>query len=185
MVTNSTYIPGTEFQFLTLAQAKKQLKIEDSFAHDDELITEYIAASQVECENYCGISFSERKFVMEANGFDDVLFQMNYVNDAVEKIEYYNEANELVTLPAENYKFKTSVNAGCFEVKFINAPKVYDRIDAVKITVNQGWAVESVPTPVKQAMKLLISDYYERREDRGGMTTNTRAFSLLRPYKKY
>jgi uncharacterized phiE125 gp8 family phage protein len=187
MVTNMKYLPleTPDALFLTLAQAKAQLKIEESFDVDNDLINDCIATAQAECENYAGISFARRLFVMEASNFDTIIFQQNYVNDTIQKIEYYDEANELQTLPEANYKFKNSINAGCFEIIFSNTPKVYDRVDAVIVTVNQGWAVAAVPTPVKQAIKLYVSDYYERREDRGGITENTRAHSLLRPYRRY
>lgn len=185
MVTHSYNVAGTDALFLTLAQAKKQLKIEETFTLENDIINECIASAQAEAENYCGISLARRNFVMEANNFETIVFQMNYTNDVVEKVEYYDEANALQTLAEANYKVRNSVNAGCFEIKFTDAPAVFDRDDAVIITVNQGWVVSAVPTPVKQAMKLLIADYYERREDRSADFVNTRAHSLLRPYKRY
>lgn len=188
MVTNFKYLPldTPDALFLTLAQAKAQLKIENSFDEDDDLINECIESAQLECENYAGISFRRRLFVMEASNFDSIIFQQNYVNDAIESIEYYDEVNELQTLDPAQYKLRNSVNAGCFEIKFLEGvPAIFKRDDAVIITVNQGWNVAEVPTVVKQAIKLYVSDYYERREDRGGMTENTRAHALLRPYRRY
>jgi uncharacterized phiE125 gp8 family phage protein len=45
-------------------------------------------------------------------------------------------------------------------------PTTYPRTDAVKVTFVCGWSSASlVPTPLRQAMLLLIGEMYERREN--------------------
>lgn len=187
--THFYYTPGSDASCLTLVQAKKQLGLETSFVINDDLIQECIDSSQVECENYINRAISRRKFVLELNNFDDILFQMNYDNDAIDKIEYYAEGEiTLTVLDPTKYKLRNSTSTGCLEIKFLTElelPVLAVRTDAVIVTISQGWETAKVPTPIKQAMKLYISDYYERREDRGEVGYNTRAQSLLRPYRKY
>lgn len=187
MVTDSYFVPGSDPSCLTLAQAKSQLKIEAAFTQDDVLIQEYIDSAQSDCENFIGRVIGRRKFVLELNEFETVVtFQANYENDAIEKIEYYAPGStEVVVMDADGYKLRKSTITGCLDIKFLTLPETDKRNDAVTVTINQGWEPSKVPAPIKQAMKLLISDAYERREDRGEIGYNSAANSKLRPYKLY
>lgn len=188
MATNFYYVPGDDASCVTLAEAKKQLKIEASFEEDEDLIQSYIDASQVECENFTGRAIGRRKMVLELAAFENpLLFVCNYENDTIDKIEYYDKTTEVkVELASTEYKLRVSSVVNCKEIKFLNTlPETMQRDDAVIVTINQGFAVADVPTPIKQAMKLLISDSYERREDRGEVGYNTAAQAKLRPYRKY
>lgn len=188
MATNFYTIPGDDARCVTLEEAKKQLKVDASFTEEDDLIQSYIDAAQVECENFTGRAIGRRKMVFELAAFENpLIFTANYENDTVEKIEYYDKTTEVLTeLDAAEYKLRVSSIVNCKEIKFLNTlPDTMLCDDAVIVTINQGFAVADVPTPIKQAMKLLISDSYERREDRGEIGYNTAAQAKLRPYRKY
>lgn len=188
MATNISYIPGTDASCLTLAEAKKQLRVDASFTEEDDLIQSYIESAQVECENFINRAIGRRKMVVELAAFENpFLFSANYENDTVEKVEYYDKAtNTIQTLDPVEYKLRVSSVVNCKEIKFLNTlPETALRDDAVIITIQQGFAVASVPAPIKAAMKLLISDSYERREDRAEVGYNTAAHAKLRPYRKY
>lgn len=179
-----------EASILTLAQAKDQLAIEQNFDLHDELIQDYIDAAQEACQFYINRSIAERNLVLEMDSFANVTFERNYENDTITKIEYYADGEtELTVLDPENYKLRKSNTVECFDIIFVTSsevemPVIAKRDDAVIITIAQGFDAESCPKSIIQAMKLKISDYYERREDRE-VGNNSAGNNLLRPLRKY
>jgi len=173
MVTDSYYQNEQKTECVTLAQAKKHLKISASNILEDDLIQGYIAAATVDRQNYINRSIDTREYVMEVSQFETVCFTANYDNDAVAKIEYYAPGETaLTTLDADSYKLRPGDIVGTKKITFTNPPATEKRNDAVKITIKQG-------------IFLLISDMYERREDRGDIGYNSAADSKCRPYRKY
>lgn len=185
MVTNHFFEAGTPTVCVTLAQAKKQLRIESSFTDEDDLIQTYVDAAKDVAQDYIGRSIDARNLILECDKVATVIFSANDDNDTITKIEYYAPGETSFTeLDSENYKLRKATTIGAKEIVFLTDFLIDDRTDAIKITVLQGWDANSVPAVVKQAMKLIIADMYERREDRE-MANNNAYKALLRPYKKY
>jgi len=185
MITNTTIIPTTDASAVTLAQAKKQLRLEDDFTEEDDLIESYIDSAQLVCENFINRAIGSRKFIIELDAFSTPITYEGSSNDTIEKIEYYAPGGtELTLLNPTEYSFKKSMLIECFDVKFKTILLTDKRDDAVLITIDQGWQSDKVPAPIKQAMLLLVSDSYERREDRE-QGYNQASMNLLRPYRKY
>lgn len=182
-----TTVTGTA-SVLTLAEAKKQLRIEEDFELEDDSIAAYVDAAQESCQFYINRSIAERDLVLEMDAFANVTFERNYENDVITKIEYYALGGTTLTvLPAEKYKLRKSNTVECFDIIFLADAlnlKTDKRDDAVIITIAQGFTSETCPKSVIQAMKLKISDYYERREDREA-GSNSAGNNLLRPLRKY
>jgi hypothetical protein len=88
-------------------------------------------------------------------------------------------------LTAEEYKLRKGVTVETKEITFLTTPDLEKKDDAVIVTINQGWVTADVPKPLIQAMKLYVSDMYERREDRGEVGYNSAATALMRPYRKF
>lgn len=174
---------------LTLAQAKDQLNIEQDFTVHDDLIKDQIDTAQESCQLYINRSIAERNLVLEMDSFATaVTFERNYENDIITKIEYYAAGETTLTeLDASKYKLRKSNTVECFDIIFLVdalAIETAKRDDAVIITIAQGFTAESCPKSIIQAMKLKISDYYERREDRE-VGNNSAGNNLLRPLRKY
>ena len=186
MVTNITTNPITETVCLTLAQAKKQLRIEASYTEEDDLIQEYVDASRAIVEDYINRSISQQQLVLECSDLSKIVFSQNNENDTIEKIEYLKAGETVYTLmPAEEYKLRKGVTVETKEITFLTTPELEKKDDAVIVTINQGWVTADVPKPLIQAMKLYVSDMYERREDRGEVGYNSAATALMRPYRKF
>lgn len=187
MVTNQKFIPGEDAACLTLAEAKEQLRIEAGYPEEEDLIQSYIDSAQSECENYIGRKIGRGQFIVELSAFENpFLYSRNWENDTIAKVEYYPaDGSGITELDSDQYKLRSATVVDCFEIKFLSTPAIAERDDAVIITINQGWEVNKVPAPIKQAMKLLLSDAYERREDRAEIGYNTAANAKLRPYRKY
>lgn len=186
MVTDSYIQNENKTVCVTLAIAKKHLKLSASSTSEDDLIQGYIDAATADIQNYINRSINSREFVLEASQFETLPFSVNNDNDAVAKIEYYAPGETVVTaLDVAGYKLRPGDVVGTKSIKFIDAPVTEKRDNAVIITINQGYTAEDLPTPLKQAILLLIGDMYERREDRGEIGYNRAAYALARPYRKY
>lgn len=182
MITDVKIESGTVADVVTLAMAKKQLKLEADFTEEDELIQVYIDASIELSEKFIGGHIHEKTITFSLNKFDNPLSFEAFPVKSIVEVKYFNEANEETLMDAEKYKLTTSIPK-VYDLRFIgDLPNVYDRFDAVTVKVSVGMDV--IPKPIKQACLLMISDMYERREDRVEVLS-TASMSLLRPYKKY
>lgn len=182
MITDIKIVAGTAANVVTLAKAKKQLKLESDFTDEDDLIQSYIDASVEICENFIGGYINEKTITFSLNQFDNPLsFQAFPLKEVVE-VKYFDLEDQEQTLATEKYKLTSPTNK-IYELNFIgDLPSVKERLDAVKVVVKVG--MESVPKPISQASLLMLSDMYERREDRSEVVS-TQAMVLLRPFKKY
>ena len=186
MLTNWYTKQIAEVPIITLAEAKTQLKVDADLDYEDDLITLNISAAQDAVSNFINRNIAKSIFVMEYNKFESrITFARNYENDTIAKVEYYAPGNAELTLMLEvDYKLQNSSTLECFDIKFLTQPLTDKRDDAVIITINQGFETESLPAPLKQAMMLRLSDFYERREDRD-VQNNPASNILARAYRKY
>ncbi len=183
MVTDVSIVNGTPTEVVTLAKAKKQLRIESSFTDEDDLIQNYIDAAVTNAENYLGTHIVDKVMTFKMTGFDNpLIFEASPVK-AITSIKYYQEGNDTEqTMASENYVL-TSQNSKTYAIRFKNElPTVQDRFDAVTVVINTGMV--TIDKTISQAILLMVSDMYERREDRGEIVS-TASMSLLRPYKKF
>ncbi len=182
MLTNVQFTPGT-IEVLTLAQAKKQLKIDDDIDDENELIQSYIDAAVVNCENFIGGHIIPGALALTYDRFDSPVEFEAFPLKSVTTVNYYT-ADVETTLDSNKYSL-TKLSGKVFKLRFKEVtPSTDERFDAVTITVACGFPSDVIPKPIIQAIKLQVSDMYEIREDRKEMLS-TAAMSLLRPYKKY
>lgn len=192
MVTHFYTTTTATTPLVTLAKAKKQLRIEASFTEEDDLIEACIDAAQVACQDYINRSIAERNLVLECDKFsNEITFERNYENDVITKIEYYAPGETTLTLlPDTFYKLRKSNIVECFDIKFqpalsgVEMPETDIRDDAVIVTIKQGFTLAECPKPIIQAINLRLSDFFERREDRE-QGNNPASNNLLRPYRKF
>ena len=86
---------------------------------------------------------------------------------AITKIEYYDTDNTLQTLDASIYEAAIEFEPAIIRLAANQSwPEVYDRKKAIIITFQTGYAnAAAVPTPIIQAMKMIIGHHYENRQD--------------------
>lgn len=82
-------------------------------------------------------------------------------------VKYYDAANVLQTVSVSLYQLLQD-NRSPY-LNFFNGfayPAVYfDRLDAVQVTFTAGYgAANDVPGPLKQAIKILVAHWYEKRD---------------------
>lgn len=184
MVTDVQFEPG-EVEVVSLARAKKHLRLEASFTEEDDLIESYISAAIEASENFIGGHILEKDMTIKMNAFDSPLVFEAFPLQSVTAVKYYPLGSEVLTemLPG-NYSL-TTIGSKVFTLRFKESvPQTAERFDAVTVIVKVGNETAKTPKPVQQAILLQVGDMYERREDRTEVIA-TAAMSLLRPYKKY
>jgi uncharacterized phiE125 gp8 family phage protein len=185
MVTDVKFTPNELSVIVTLAKAKKQLRIEPGFVDEDDLIESYIDSAVVMAEDYIGGHIQEKNMIIKLTAFDNPLVFEAHPLQSVDSVKYWPLSGGVeATMDSGDYSL-TSANSKVFNLRFKGEiPDVADRFDGVTITVKVGNATAKTPKPIVQAILLFIADMYERREDRGAVVS-TAAMSLLRPYKKF
>lgn len=183
MITDVQITPGTATEVVTLVKAKKHLRVEASFAEEDDLIQDYIDAAVTQAENYIGGHIAEKNIIIKMTGFDNPLVFEAFPVKEVTSVKYFEQGVEdEVTMAPENYTL-TAETSKRYAIRFKGElPSVQDRFDAVTATIKVGMA--TIDKPISQAVLLMVADMYERREDRAEVFS-TAAMSLLRSYKKF
>lgn len=183
MITDIQISAGTATTVVTLAKAKKHLRIEADFTDEDDLIQDYIDAAVTQAENYIGGHITDKNIVIKMTGFDNPLVFEAFPVKSVTSVKYFEQGNEEEqTMDSGSYTL-TAESSKRFAIRFKNdLPTVQDRFDAVTVTINVGMV--TIDKPISQAVLLMVADMYERREDRAEVLS-TAAMSLLRSYKKF
>lgn len=190
-VTNYFFTKDTGLSpFVTLAKAKKQLRLETSFAEEDDLITDYIEAATIAAQDYLNKKLFKGVLTFDCDGFTNpFVFVQSDDNDAVASVKYYakdGEGDTLTEIVNTTYKLRKSSSIGCKEIKFTEPfPAIETRDDAVIIKINQGFAVADLPKPIYQAILLMVTSMYEKREDIGEIGNNQASRNLMRPYRNF
>ena len=191
MTTNYFFTKDTELSpFVTLAKAKKQLRLETSFTEEDDLITDYIEAATIAAEDYLNKKLFKGVLTFECSSFENpFVFTQSDESDAVASVKYYAKeggGETLAEIANTNYKLRKSSFIGCKEIKFTDTlPATEVRDDAVVIKINQGFAEADLPKPIYQAILLMVTSMYEKREDIGEIGNNQASRNLLRPYRNF
>ena len=182
MITDIKIEPGTATPVLTLAKAKKHLRLEASFTDEDDLIEDYIDAATTAAENYIGGNITDKNITFTCDSFDSPFIFEAFPVKAITSVKYFEPGEELIkTLDGSSYSL-TNQSAKVAVIRFKNdLPNIDKRFAAVKIVVTLGMA--TVEKPIVSAIMLMVADFYERREDRPEVIS-TASMSLLRPYKK-
>jgi uncharacterized phiE125 gp8 family phage protein len=184
MVTDVKFEAVPNVVIVTLAKAKKQLRLEPLYVEEDDLIQDYIDAAIGASEGYIGGHILEKSMVVKLDAFCNPFVFEAFPIQSIESIKYFPlDGTDEVTMPETNYSL-TSVNPKVSKISYKTVPQTIERYDAVTISVKVGIESAKVPKPITQAILLQVADMYERREDRGEVILSA-ATSLLRPYKKF
>lgn len=175
-------------EVLSLATAKKQLKMEDLGTHDDDFIQECIDAAIDEAEQYINANIRERKYtVMFTEWQQDFEFFKQYVQ-SVDSLKYKDVDGTEQTLVVADYIELVAIDDYAQVIRFLDfedLPTLKENItNAVTITITVGYADGTVPKGLIQGIKLLVTDNYDFRGDRE-TKYNTTSRKKLEPYKYY
>lgn len=169
---------------ISLDEAKQYLRVD--FADDDTLITSLIKTAREYCEQILNASLVEKRYEYYLDKFP----LENYIKipkpplTAVESVTIKdsegieNSFNDYVVVENEFEESKILATNGWPNIELYPA-------NSIKITYTAGYS--TVPEPIKMAVLLLISHWYENREIIG-QTTSQIDFTvnaLISPYRRW
>lgn len=175
---------------VTLAEAKAHCRVD----HDDEdtLITAFVKAATAHFDGYSGVlgrALLTQTWQQDFGGFTDGMRLAVGDLISVSSVTYYDTDNTQQTLSANVYAAHSDGIGPFLALKNGQSwPSVYTRKDAVRVTWTAGYgsAAANVPTPIRQAILLLVGHWYENREAVGSdmkevpMAVN----SLVLPFRR-
>lgn len=185
----ATYtIPGppADTVLISLSDAKDQLRVEHDF--EDAEIQSYIDAAIAEAESYLGTVILKRNIVFGLENWTERFdFPLGPIGQ-IDSLTYLKATNtNYTTAPTDQYKV---YNFGPAKSQIIIKESIRsnnlkeETLDAVKIDASVGYDLADVPQNIIQAIKLILTDYYEFRGDRE-IKLNRSSRNLLRPFKYF
>ncbi len=151
---------------VTSAEAKSQCRIDHS--DDDTYITHLIVTAQDAVESYTGRKLMEGTYVLQMDEWPTPITIPYVPVKSISSVKYYNASNVLTTLDTAEYYYDIYQEPCTIWVKDGDFPDLYDyRVDNIQVTFKSGYtSPDAVPSSVKHAILILISDMYEFRLDR-------------------
>jgi len=155
---------------LTVAEAKAHLRVDHSV--DDTYIESLIKAARVACENH-----QNRAYITQTRKLylDDFPCNCRYIElpyaplQSVTSITYYDVDGNSQTWSSSLYQVDTKAEPGVvMPVYGEDFPEAREeKLNAVTITYvcGYGGTSASVPETIRHAMRLMIGDFYNQRED--------------------
>lgn len=170
---------------LSLEQAKLQARIDDSDA--DQLIVGYIESATAHIERILSMALVTQTWRQDFAGFANRLsLSFRPVDPQSIVIKYQDSDDAEQTLDAEEYEFFLGETCLPYVAAVSSWPATATRPDAVSITFNVGVAPDSVPRPLRHAVSLLVSHWYNNREAAMEGTATDIPFGvdrLIAPYR--
>lgn len=170
---------------VSLAEAKAHCRIDGS--DEDALIEGLIAAANDYVERYTGRSFAVQTLRLTHDDFADDLMLPRGQVQSVTHIKYDDTAGVEQTLPTAYYTLDNVDHPAWIVLNSgYSWPEVLDAVNAVRVTYVAGSATP--PAPVKQAMLLLIGQWFNQREAAGDKQTYSMpnaVEALLTNYRSY
>lgn len=165
---------------VTLQEAKDHLRVTE--AAEDSLIGDLVVAARQFVENY-----TTRPLVTQTRTwFGNALvggIELSPNLQSISSIKYLDSDGAQQTLAASDYRVDTKGLIGSVCPAYGKTwPTVRDVSNSVEIEFICGYGDPAdVPNPIKQAMLLLVGDFYEMREETviGAPITPTGAVKML------
>lgn len=151
-----------EEEIISLEEAKRHLRIEDDYIHEDVLIESYISAARSYLETINNKLYGVRKLKMTLPGFEDAISIHRGPVVEIKKIEYIDTEENQVELDSEKYVYHgqfPTVIVPYFNKAF---PTTKENIDSVFITYRAG--EKAVKHTIHQACLILVAHFFENRE---------------------
>ena len=146
---------------VTLAEAKANCRIDGT--DEDTLVNGLIAAATAHVESRTGRSIIERVYDVTFDAFaDEMILPVGPVL-SVDEVAYLDTTNATQTLASSAYQVdNTNSPHRIIREPGASWPAASQRKNAVTVTVTVGY--DTVPPELKQAILLLVGDWYRNRE---------------------
>jgi uncharacterized phiE125 gp8 family phage protein len=162
MYDRLTLVTGPATKPVTLAQARAQLRVDDTV--EDALITGLIdvATAQIDGPDGIGYAMEAQTWRLTLDVFPPVIRLPLRPVVSVSSITYVGNDSVTTTFPAESYRVVISGGVAVIEpVHGVSWPSTKDVIGAVNVTFVAG---EGAPAALKQAVLMIIADLEQNRQ---------------------
>lgn len=146
---------------VTLAEAKAHCRVDGS--DEDTRINGFIAAARGYVEGHCGIAIASRTVTIKCDSFSDFDAFPGVPLLAVLSISYTDSAGTTQTLPSSVYEVRSDGLTASIALKYQQAWPSIQPGSRITVTASIGYA--ETPAELKQALLLVIGDWYRSRED--------------------
>lgn len=152
---------------VTVEEAKVFMSMDSDYLLEDGLISDLIAASESWCEQYTGLSFTVKTLVKHST----------------------KKRTELI---APAVSIESVKNMDLDEIDYMDVDGVvFTRGCEAIISYTSGYTTETLPGPIKTAIKMMVATLHENREDFVTLRTSQTIAKvplgitdLLRPYSR-
>lgn len=177
---------------ITLAEAKAQINAPNAL--DDDYLSSAIVAARQWVEHHIERSLVTQTLQLSLDAFPSEIELLRGPAQSITSIVYIDSNGAEQTLASDQYGLDSSgplYNRRDWVLRAIGAewPDTYATELAVKVNYVAGFgAASEVPQLIKQAIKLLVSDFYEHREETViGVSVAKRGAldMLLSPYRTH
>lgn len=185
-------ITGPTAEPVLLADAKLHLRIETAYTADDTYITALLTAARQHAEAITNRKFITQTWKAYLNAWpcDDAIKLPYGSLQSVTSVVYIDSDGTSNTLSAADYTVESDTEPGRVVLNYLETwpTDTLRPSNPIQIQFICGYGLTgaTVPGPILQAIKLIISDLYEQREPFivGRSYTPTRAVeSLLASYR--
>lgn len=177
---------------VSLADAKLHLRVETAYTADDAYITALItlAREYVELVTNRKLITQTWKYYPEGWPCRDYLSIPYGMLQSITSITYYNTDGSSATMSSSDYIVESATDPGRVVLAYGESwpsETLYPSNPIhIQFVCGYGLAGSSVPTPIIQAIKIMVADMYEQRESAivGRSVTATKVIdNLLMPYR--
>tara|TARA_R110002020_G_scaffold58135_4_gene159575 strand:+ start:285 stop:860 length:576 start_codon:yes stop_codon:yes gene_type:complete len=158
-------ITAATTDILTLAEAKAHLKVDTTA--DDTLITTLIKSATQSAEQFTNMYFITTDVKQYCDTWTDVQTLYKSPVQSINVIKYYDNDNTLQTLASSVYLLDDKSKPARVTTDVDqNFPTLADRTNAIEVRYDVGFgdAASDVPEIIKQAVLLIIGNWYANRE---------------------
>ena len=168
---------------VTLAEVKQQCGIADEVNAHDDLLNGYIVAARRACEVFLNRQLMTATYDYKVDEFplwDCNLYLPLAPLQSVTSISYVDAAGDTQTLSTSIYRVLSNREPAEIELKYAQSwPTTRIESEAVTVRMVCGYtSAANVPEPIKLAIKMLVSDWFESRS--GEMEMQPAVMHLLR-----
>lgn len=167
---------------VTVAELKEHCRIDTT--EEDAYLEALIQAAREYCEDWTARAFQTQVWVAKYRGFpcEEILLPRPPLS-AVQSIQYVDTAGATQTLSTDVYTVDANALPGRVLLVYGQSwPATRAQENAVTITFTAGYGdnADAVPATLRQAVKILAAQWYERREavEVGAVTVSVLPFTV-------
>lgn len=149
---------------VSLDEAKAQVHVDLDVTDHDDILTIYISAARSYLEQITGLRLAPQDVVLKAWGLECSTFSIPQAPvNAITSIEYIDDAGATQTVSPSVYETHLGAKSSWIALAHNQSwPAHRCGLGYVTFTLDCGYT--AIPEPLKQAMLLIIGDWFANRE---------------------